>query len=324
MDNKHKITHEGELDLAGLKIPCYVLEDGTRVLSGGAMQDALKLEDEDTKYKSGSRLARYLSQKSLKPFIYKDKTEGHFKPLECYKGKAKINGYDATILADICEGFLEARKNIKLSPRQKIIAEQCEILIRGFARIGIVALVDEATGYQYDREKKELQKLLKAYISEGLLPWQKRFPDIFYQELFRLNGWNYTLKGIKKRPSVIGRWTNTLVYKELPEGILEELQNKTPKSTKGNKTARYHQSLTLDIGEPHLTAQINKIITLFQLSDNMEDMWKQFTRIQKNPPPEQLEFDFDEKGHTIEPKEKEKLSSFNKNLKTALEYNPSE
>lgn len=88
---------------------------------------------------------------------------------------------------DICDAFLEARKHINLSPRQAIIAEQCEILMRSFAKIGIIALVDEATGYQYDRERDELQKILRSYISEELLPWQKRFPDIFYTELFRLN-----------------------------------------------------------------------------------------------------------------------------------------
>lgn len=70
--------------------------------------------------------------------------------------------------------------------------------MRVFARVGITALVDEATGYQYDREKNELQKILKAYIAEDLLPWQKRFPDIYYKELFRLNGWDFTVNGIKK------------------------------------------------------------------------------------------------------------------------------
>ncbi|MDO4714018.1 MAG: P63C domain-containing protein [bacterium] len=96
-------------------------------------------------------------------------------------------------MADICDAFLEARKHIHLSPRQQIIADQCEILIRAFARVGIVALVDEATGYQYDREKDALQKILKEYISEELLPRQKRFPDVFYKELFRLNGWDFTV-----------------------------------------------------------------------------------------------------------------------------------
>ncbi|HGN3509251.1 TPA: hypothetical protein ACKSJL_004093, partial [Providencia stuartii] len=60
----------------------------------------------------------------------------------------KINGYEASILVDICDAFMQARKEIDLSPRQSIIAEQCEMLIRSFAKVGIISLIDEATGYQ--------------------------------------------------------------------------------------------------------------------------------------------------------------------------------
>ncbi|GJH39871.1 hypothetical protein RCZ04_04210 [Capnocytophaga sp. HP1101] len=247
MENNHNISHEGILNLGGISIPCYVLQDGTRVLSGRGLQEALKMvdESEDGKQTAGTRLSRYLNQKSLKPFIYKDKEPDHFNPIICYKGTQKINGYEATILADICEAFLEARKSIVLSPRQRIIADQCEILIRGFARVGITALVDEATGYQYERERDALQSILKAYINEELLKWQKLFPDVFYYEIFRLNNWDYTVKGIQKRPGVIGKWTNELIYKQLPKGVLEELKSKTPKSAEGNYTARFFQSLTL-------------------------------------------------------------------------------
>lgn len=133
------------------------------------------------------------------------------------------------------------------------------------------------------------------------MPWQKRFPDIFYKELFRLNGWDYTVNGIKKRPGVIGKWTNTIIYEELPKGVLDELKKKTPKSASGNRTERYHQYLTEDIGEPHLEKQINKMITLFQVSDNMKQFWQNFKKIKIRQM--EIPFDFDENGHT-----KEKIS----------------
>jgi len=298
---KNKIMYEGELDLNGLIIPCYVLEDGTRVLSGSAMQTALKMVDEDDPNKSGTRLARYMGQKSLQKYLFKDKELNHYEALICQRGKQKINGYESSILVDICDAFLEARKNIKLSSRQEIIADHCEILMRAFAKVGITALVDEATGYQYDREKDELQKILKAYISEELLPWQKRFPDVFYKELFRLNGWNFTIRDIKKRPGVIGTWTRKLIYEQLPKGVLSELEDSVPKSESGNKTARYHQLLTEDVGHPSLMAQIYKIIALFQLSDNMKDVWYQFNKMKMRESGQiELPFDFDEDGHTIE------------------------
>lgn len=131
MDEKKNIQYKGELDLNGIKIPCYVLEDGTRVLSGRGMQEALKMVD-DNKNTSGHRIVRYLNQKTLTPFISKYLEVVHAEPLECYDGNAKINGYRAELLADICDAFLQARKEIVLSPRQAIIAEQCEILMRAF------------------------------------------------------------------------------------------------------------------------------------------------------------------------------------------------
>jgi P63C domain len=323
---RRQIKYEGELDLNGFKIPCYVLEDGTRVLSARAMQNSLKMVDKvtDGKQTAGTRLVRHLSQKSLKPFIFKDKGVDHFQPLDCYKGDAKINGYEATILADICEGFLEARKHIKLSKRQTTIADQAEILIRAFARVGIIALVDEATGYQYDREREELQKILKAYISPELLKWERKFPDVFYKELFRLNEWDFTVSGIKKRPGVIGTWTNKLIYEQLPKNVLKTLKEKTPKSEKGNYTARFFQSLTFDVGQPHLTAQINQVVTLFMLSDNMKDMWSKFKKLKDRQSGQlELPFKFDEEGHTKEPIYDEgTLSDFNQKLKKALEYKP--
>lgn len=291
--HENQIKCKGELHLGDFSIPCYVLEDGRRVLSGRGMQSALKMVD-DNKSAPGQRILRYLNQKSLNPFIFKDKTSDHFTPLICYDGDKQINGYEAVVMVDICDGFLEARKHIDLSPRQAIIAEQCEILMRSFAKVGLIALIDEATGYQHEREQDELQKLLKAYIAEELLPWQKRFPDVFYQELFRLNGWDYTVRGIKRRPGIIGTWTNKLIYEQLPPGVLAELKRVTPKS------ARLHQSLTADIGQPELAAQITQVITVFRLSDNMGQVWAHINKLRSRQAGQlELPFEFDENGHTL-------------------------
>lgn len=117
------ILCEGVLNLGEVSIPCYVLNDGTRVLSGNQMQSALKLLSENSSNKSGSRLARLLAYKSINELIYKNYNVGHFSPIVCYKGNQKINGYEATTLADICDIMLEARKAGKLrGERQHIIA----------------------------------------------------------------------------------------------------------------------------------------------------------------------------------------------------------
>ena len=277
---KNKITHEGEIELGDFSIPCYVLEDGRRVLSSRGMQSALKMVDEtlDGKQTSGTRLDRYLSQKSLEPFIYKGRSLDHFTPIDCYKGNTKINGFEATILIDICDAFLEARKTIDLSSRQQMIADQCEILVRAFAKLGLIALIDEATGYQYDREKDELQKLINAYVSEELRPWSYTFGENYYKEIFRLRGWDFTVSGIKKRPSIVGKYTNTFIYEELPKGVLEELKKRTPKNESGDYSARFHQSLTSDTGYIALKFQLNSVTSLMEAADDWEDFIRLFNK----------------------------------------------
>jgi hypothetical protein len=279
--SKRKITHEGEINLADIDIPCYILEDGARVLSSRGMETSLRMTDEseDSGQFGGTRLSRYLSQTSLSPYLYENKSPEYYAPIVCYKGNQKINGYDASVLIDICDAFLQARKEIDLGSRQSIIADQCEILVRSFAKLGLIALIDEATGYQYERERDELQRIIDAYVAEELRAWQKTFPDTYYREIFRLRGWDFTVRGIKNRPGVVGKWTNKLIYDQLPDGVLEELKKKTPKTPAGNYKARFFQSLTEDAGEPSLVAQINSVVSLMQISDDWDDFQENFDKL---------------------------------------------
>ncbi len=320
MSNRREIWYEGELDLNGSIINCYVLRDGTRILSGREMQRALSMVDEaeEGKQTAGTRLSRYLSQKSLNPFIFKDKDKDHFEPIECYRGHAKVNGYEATILVDLCDAFLEARKAINLSARQKIIADQCEILMRSFAKVGIIALVDEATGYQYEREKDALQEIHKRFIAEELQSYHKQFPNEFYREIFRLNGWPYTVRQIKfgERPAVIGKWTKKYVYSTMPKGVLDALVNKTPRNNDGRLKHKLFQHLTKKDGITALKDKLTSVVTLMNVSDN----WKQFEKLW-NKKYGQQELNLGGLD-VLEPKKESKPEGFDKKLKQALDFDP--
>lgn len=301
-----KSNYNGELDLNGIKISCAVLEDGTRVLVNRSLSTALGIKGSGAywktkKEKKGAMLPEYLSAKYFAPFISDELNTKLTNPIPYINNSGtKTEGVSADSLADICDVYIKAGEKGALTENQDIAQKAYDLLL-AFSKVGIIALVDEATGYQFDREKDELQKILKAYISPELLPWQKRFPDIYYKELFRLNGWDFTFQNIRKRPGVIGTWTTKLIYEQLPKGVLEELKIKTPKSSSGNYSARFHQNLTLDIEEPNLNAQINQVITLFQLSDNMQHMWNQFEKLKHRQSGQlELPFAFDEKGHTQE------------------------
>ncbi len=324
--NLPKATHQGELDVNGISISCAVLDNGQRVLSARSVMASLGRKWKGTP--SGTELPVFISAKNLKDFI-SNELKVVLNPISYTTiTGAESSGYSAELLPLICDVYIRAEKSGVLTSTQIPVAERAYKLLSGFATVGIIALIDEATGYQYERERDELQKILKAYISNELLPWQKQFPDIYYKELFRLNGWDFTVNGIKKRPGVIGKWTNTLIYDELPDGVLAELRKNTPKSKSGNYTARLHQSLTTDVGNPHLTAQINQMIVLFQLSDNMKHMWSQFKKLKSRKQGQfEIPFKFDRQGHTKELKQIETQAEpkgFDVKLKQALDYNPKE
>ncbi len=258
------ITHQGKITLAGIEIPCYVTESGVRLLSGRGMQDALKLMDDSVVEKSGSRLTRLLNNKTLNPFIFNGKSLGHLEPIKGRFQGIAINGYKTDALIDICDAVIEANEKGALkTERLKIIAAQCMALLRSFARVGLNALVDEATGYQYIREKDALQALLDQYLRKELAAWAKRFPDEFYDEIFRLKKWPRSI-GSMSKPSVIGHYTNDIVYERLAPSILLELQQRNPKDERGYRKGKHHQFLTDEVGHPALAQHLHLVIQLMK------------------------------------------------------------
>ncbi len=285
-----KATHKGPLKIGEIEIQSYVLEDGRRVLSQSGMLNALGMSRGSSASIGGDRLAKFVDGKILKPFIDSKLVSVTVKPILFRPVQGfRAYGYEATILADICEAVLAAKEANVLQKQQLPIAKRAEVLLRGFARVGIIALVDEATGYQEDRDKMELHRILEAYIAPELLPWTKRFPDEFYKEMFRLWGWQYSPLSVK-RPLYVGKLTNQLVYNKLPRGVLPELKRITPIDSKGRYKARLHQSLTDELGVPHLEKQLTSTTTLMRVSPNKSHFLRLFRRAFDR----QLEFtDFD-------------------------------
>lgn len=264
-----RATHGSEdhpLRIGEIEIPCYVLGDGTRVLSMGGMIRGLGVSQR------ADRLAAFLGGKGLSTFVSEELTARIGSPIKFHppRGGTLAYGYPATILADICDAVLRARAAGALQSQQKHIAEQCEILVRGFARVGIIALVDEATGYQEIRDKNALQAILDKYLAKELAAWAKRFPDEFYQQIFRLHEWEW--RGMKvNRPGVVAHYTKDLVYKRLAPGILEELEKKNPIES-GRRKSKHHQWLTIDVGHPALAQHLHAVIGLMRISGT----WDQF------------------------------------------------
>lgn len=275
-----KATHSGSINIGNMTLPCYVLEDGTRVLTQTGAVQSLGMGQ-------FAQLPKFMSHTGIKPFVSKGLSnllENRITFTKAGGGKPS-HGYQATILAEICDAVLQARKEGALHRQQMHIAEQCEMLTRSFAKVGIIALIDEATGYQNIRKEDALQKILDAYLSKELAAWIKRFPDEFYDEMFRLKGWNWNSL---KRPGIVGTYTNDLVYERLAPALVDELKKKNPRNEKGGTKVRDHQWLTSDVGHPALSQHLHAVISFMRASNT----WDQFNRM--------INKAFPKKGTTIE------------------------
>ncbi|MHB8853265.1 MAG: P63C domain-containing protein [Ignavibacteriaceae bacterium] len=282
MNKKLKATHQGELSISNFKIKCAVLENGSRILVERSVANALGIKgagaywEKKKKNEGGIILPEYISAKYLEPFVSDELKEKLSEPIEYFALNSKnAQGREATILPDICDVWIKAKEAGALSKSQEKIAQNAYVLMRGFANIGIIALVDEATGYQEIRDKIALQKILDKYLLKEHAKWAKRFPDEFYQKLFELKGWQW--EGIRvKRPGVVGIYTNDLVYSRLAQGILAELKRlNPPNETTGRRKIKHHQWLTNDIGHPALQQHIHALIAFMRAAAN----WGQFHRM---------------------------------------------
>lgn len=266
------------LRVGDLEIPCYVLEDGRRVLVQRGMMTALDMRPGTAGRGGGDRMAKFVATKGLKPFVHAGLAEMITQPIRFRvpSGGGLAYGYEATILADLCDAVLAARKEGKLHFQQAHIAERCEILVRAFAKVGIIALVDEATGFQNVRGRDALARILEKFIAKEIRKWVKTFPADFYMELFRLRGWKYpTLPADQqKRPTLVGMLTNNIVYERLAPGVLEELKRLTPRDDKGRLKTHYHRRLTEDLGHPRLREHLAAVIALMKASTT----WDGFTQ----------------------------------------------
>lgn len=185
--------------------------------------------------------------------------------------------YEATILLEVCEAIQKAgEEGLLRTEQEKRYAKFCGILIRSFAKVGIIALVDEATGYQRDRARDELAKILEAFVAKDIQKWLKTFDPEFYELMCELRG--EPLERAKKRPQYFGKLTNNLVYQRLAPGVLQKLKEVNPVTESGRRKTQHHRHLTTDVGHPKLREHLSGLISAMRFAKAMGVKWEQFLK----------------------------------------------
>jgi len=265
---------DSPLRIGAIEIPYYVLEGGTRVLTQAGFLEAIgRHRKARVRNRGEDPLPAMIQGKSINPFISKELIEKSRPIVFRTPDGVRAKGYRAEILPEVCEVYLRARDVGELPSNQEHVAKQAEILIRGLAHVGIIALVDEATGYQEVRDRLALHVILDRFLRREFAAWAKRFPDDYYKEIFRLRGWEW--KGMKvNRPQCVANYTKDLVYKRLAPGILEELEARNPVTEHGGRKTAHHQWLTEDVGHPALAQHLYAVIGLMRIAKNWDHLMR--------------------------------------------------
>lgn len=269
-------VYKGVLKIADLDIPCFVLDDGRRVISGRGMTAAIGMKGR------GQGIARIQGLKALKSLENNDLPMAIANPIQFTGNSPKVDetsdGFEATVLQELCEALLKARDvGALVTGQEQRYGQFADGLVRSFARVGIVALVDEATGYQEVRPRDALQTYLEMLVRKELAAWAKKFPDEFYENIYKLRGWVWPGMG-KNRYSVVAKYTTDLIYDRLAPGLLDELKSKAPKNEKGQRPSKLHQWLTEEIGNPMLAQHIHSVIMFQRLAISNGHGWNRFVK----------------------------------------------
>ncbi len=241
----------------------------------------------------GHRLLRIVSDPIIKSFFSDKVLLAIGRPIAFLSTTNVLTyGYEDEVLHDFCIAFAKAKSARALKTEAQFrYASYCEILLYAFARAGIAAWIDEATGFQKDRARDALHRILEKYIADKWATWSKTFPDEFYENIYRLKGMPYD-PDKAQRPGFIGRVTTDIVYARLAPGVLDELQRKNPvfDETKRRKR-KHHQWLTRDFGHPRLKEHISNLTFLMSGATR----WDGFYRALQRAAPklhETAEFDY--------------------------------
>ncbi len=262
--------HRGFLNLMGIEIPCYVLDTGQRVIGRTSATEML------TGIKGGGDLEKYLSVGTLKPFIRLDlvlERMAAFSLPEVEGLEKAVKGLPTDLLIDICQGFVMALEahgrpdsGTKLTKRQLEIAVKASMFVAACAKVGLDALVDEATGYQYDRAEDALRFKLKAYLEDEMRKWEKTFPDELWVEFGRLTNW----KGaVTKRPKYWGKLVMELIYEYLDADVAKWLKENAPEPIHGQN---YHQHLSGQYGLKKLVEHIWMVVGIAKTCTTMKEL----------------------------------------------------
>lgn len=289
-----KATNRGNfLDEFGVDVDCYVLDDATRtaVISQRGMAKAIGLSER------GNALPRFLGNKAMVEALGAELGPRFENPLKFQWGgggaeqpPSDVNGFDATMLVDLCKAIIKAHDEGKLGDRYANVAKQASIIVTASAKLGIRGLVYALAGYNPSAD--EVIQAFKLYVLEEAKKYEKEFPRELYDAWQKL----YQIKPIqgRGRPWEFMHLTVNHIYYPLAQSngkILELLR--ALKARGGDRRTKLFQFLN-DVGARALRMQIGRVL---EMAEDSKDTVEYEARVKRRFAI-QKEFDFTNTAET--------------------------
>jgi hypothetical protein len=272
-----RATHTGQLVVVGRALACAVLENSTRVFTQETLVNTL---GGGARAKGGSGLHRLLAADNLQPFISDAARRSATPVVFRAPDGGKTFGYEAQALPLVCAVYAQAHNQGTILPEQQPIVRICERILKGLAGSDITDWVDQSTGYEQRRARRELTQILEASLPPVLVPWLRQFPDEFFEQIYRLHGWPCKPGAARPTP-LLGKLLHHYVFEQLPEEVLSQLRKPQPVSAKAYRKPR-HPAYT---GNLHLDQQISIVTAIMKLSDDPEAFERHCAKAFAQPAP---------------------------------------
>jgi hypothetical protein len=269
--------YQGTLTIGERDLEVYNLPDGRRLFHKRVMGHALGLKSQ-----GGNAFMKMLSGKKIRSEIPDDLLAKVANPVifRAFNGDL-AHGYEAAVLIDVCQALIDARNKGILGTRQQFLAIQSEIIIRASAKVGINALIDEATGYSDNKRKDEYRRLFQEFLREEHSQWEgAEYPDKFFDMIYKLYGLKRKNPDSNKHPQFFGKFIRKYIYYALANShgaILEQLDQKNPVVyTNGGRRYKMYQFLSEKVGVPALRAHLWQTVGIGSIADSHEHFDRAF------------------------------------------------
>ncbi|WP_313242093.1 P63C domain-containing protein [Stenotrophomonas sp.] len=251
-----RISHHGTVRFGTLEAAAVVLHDGRRGFLAKQFAQVLGYIEKT----QGRRFDRFLADFAPKYMIGKVKAGC---PV-LNPGHGRAHFIEAEAVMEAVGNVLRAAIAGKTHKQQARQVSACVEINLALGMVGLVALIDEATGYQYHRAPDALQDLISKLIRQHASDWQRQFEPDYYSALAKVTGTAFT-SGAHGRPPIWGAITRKWVYEVcFPNEVLEEMRGRQDVGEK------LHQWLT-DGGVATLTKQKEAVRLLAVSSANYKD-----------------------------------------------------